>query len=400
VGLEHAINIDDLRKLAKRRLPKIAYDFIEGGLEDERGIARNEDAFSGFDLVPRYGVDVSACDQSTTLFGRTYAGPLGIAPTGIAGLFRPGADLMLAEAAKSANVPFIMSGTGTALIEDLGRIAPDHGWYQIYPARDRAISEDMIRRARDAGLSTLVITVDVPVNSKRERNLRNGFTRPLRMTMKTKLEALLHPGWMAEYLRTGMPLFSNWQQYAPPGASTAQVADFVASQTPVPVLWRDIEDFRRLWPGKLVIKGIMHADDAIRCAALGCDGIMVSNHGGRQLDKSPGAIEVLPAIAAAVGDKLTVMFDSGIRRGSDAVIALCLGAKYVFVGRATLYGTAAGGTMGAVRALDIFKDEIGRTMMQIGAPDIRSLGPQFLTWDSDDLRRNAPLTVASRARGT
>ena len=287
MDLEHAINIDDLRKLAKRRLPKIAYDFIEGGLEDERGIARNESAFAGFDLVPRYGVDVSACDQSTMLFGRTYAGPLGVAPTGIAGLFRPGADLMLAKAAKAANVPFIMSGTGTALIEDLGRIAPEHGWYQIYPARDRAISEDMIRRARDAGLSTLVITVDVPVNSKRERNLRNGFTRPLKMTMKTKLEALLHPGWMAEYLRTGMPLFSNWQKYAPPGASAAEVADFVASQTPVPVLWRDIEDFRRLWPGKLVIKGIMHADDATRCAALGCDGIMVSNHGGRQLDKSP-----------------------------------------------------------------------------------------------------------------
>ena len=397
MDLDHAINIDDLRKLAKRRLPKIAYDFIEGGLEDERGIVRNENAFAGFDLVPRYGVDVSACDQSTTLFGRTYAGPLGIAPTGIAGLFRPGADLMLAEAAKAANVPFIMSGTGTALIEDLGRIAPDHGWYQLYPARDRSISEDMIRRAGDAGLSTLVITVDVPVNSKRERNLRNGFTRPLRMTMKTKLEALLHPGWMAEYLRTGMPLFSNWQKYAPPGSSTAQVADFVASQTPVPVLWRDIENFRRLWPGKLVIKGIMHADDATRCAALGCDGIMVSNHGGRQLDKSPAPVEVLPAIAAAVGDKLTVMFDSGIRRGSDAVVALCLGAKYVFVGRATLYGAAAGGTAGAVRALDIFKDEIGRTMMQMGAPDIRSLGPQFLIWDSDDLRRNAP-PMLSRAQ--
>jgi isopentenyl diphosphate isomerase/L-lactate dehydrogenase-like FMN-dependent dehydrogenase len=396
LGLDHAINIDDLRKLAKRRLPRIAYDFIEGGLEDERGIVRNESAFAGFDLVPRYGIDVSACDQSTTLFGRTYAGPLGIAPTGIAGLFRPGADLMLAEAAKAANVPFIMSGTGTALIEDLGRTAPEHGWYQLYPARDRSISEDMIRRARDAGLSTLVITVDVPVNSKRERNLRNGFTRPLRMTMKTKLEALLHPGWMAEYLRTGMPLFSNWQQYAPPGASTADVADFVASQTPVPVLWRDIETFRRLWPGKLVIKGIMHADDAVRCAALGCDGIMVSNHGGRQLDKSPGAIEVLPAIAAAAGDKLTVMFDSGIRRGSDAVVALCLGAKYVFVGRATLYGAAAGGTTGAMRALDIFKDEIGRTMMQMGAPDIRSLGPQFLTWDSDDLRRNTPPTDVMR----
>jgi (S)-mandelate dehydrogenase len=397
VNPDHAINIDDLRKLAKRRLPKIAFDFIEGGLEDERGVARNEAGFSGFDLVPRYGVDVSACDQSTTLFGRTYSGPLGIAPTGIAGLFRPGADLMLAAAAKAANVPFIMSGTGTGLIEDLGRLAPDHGWYQLYVARDRKISEDMVRRVGDAGLQTLVITVDVPVNSKRERNLRNGFTRPLKMTMKTKLEALLHPGWMAEYLRTGMPLFSNWQRYAPPGATTAEVADFVAQQTPVSVQWRDIETFRHLWPGKLVIKGIMHVDDATRCAALGCDGIMVSNHGGRQLDKSPSAVEVLPAIAAAVGDKLTVMFDSGVRRGSDAVVALCLGAKYVFVGRPTLYGAAAAGTAGATRALTIFKDEIGRTMMQMGAPDIRSLGPQFLSWNSDDLRRNMPPAVARRA---
>jgi L-lactate dehydrogenase (cytochrome)/(S)-mandelate dehydrogenase len=396
LALEHAINIDDLRRLAKRRLPKIAYDFIEGGLEDERGIVRNEDAFAALSLVPRYGIDVSRVDQSTTLFGRTYSGPLGIAPTGIASLFRPGADLMLAEAAKAANVPFIMSGSSTGLIEDLGRLAPEHGWYQLYVARDRKISDDMIRRVQDAGLSTLVITVDVPVNSKRERNLRNGFTRPLKMTMKTKLEALRHPGWMVEYLQKGMPLLCNWQRYAPPGATTAEIADFVAEQTPVPVLWRDIESFRRQWPGKLVIKGIMHADDATRCASLGVDGIMVSNHGGRQLDKSPAPIEVLPAIAEAVGDRLTVMFDSGIRRGSDVVAALCLGAKYVFAGRATLYGAAAGGTAGAARALAIFKDEIGRAMMQMGAPDIRSLGPQFLTWHSD--RRNAPSIPAIAAR--
>jgi L-lactate dehydrogenase (cytochrome)/(S)-mandelate dehydrogenase len=398
LGVDHAVNIDDLRRLARRRLPKIAFDFIEGGLEDERGIARNEEAFAGFDLVPRYGIDVSACDQSTTLFDRAYAGPLGIAPTGLASLFRPGADLMLAAAARAANVPFIMSGTATALIEDLARIAPQHGWYQLYPARDRSISEDMVRRARDAGLSTLVITVDVPINAKRERNLRNGFTRPLKLTMRSKLEALLHPGWMAEYLRAGMPLFSNWQQYAQPGASVAQVADFVADQTPVSVLWRDIELFRRVWPGKLVVKGIMHADDAVRCAALGVDGVMVSNHGGRQLDRSPAPIEVLPAIVEAVGDKMTVMLDGGIRRGSDAVVALCLGAKYVFVGRATLYGAAAGGTAGAQRALAIFKDEIGRTMMQMGAPDIRSLGPQFLTWYSDEQRRNAPQAL-TRERG-
>jgi L-lactate dehydrogenase (cytochrome)/(S)-mandelate dehydrogenase len=157
------------------------------------------------------------------------------------------------------------------------------------------------------------------------------------------------------------------------------------------VLWRDIEAFRRLWPGKLVIKGIMHPDDAIRCAALGCDGVIVSNHGARQLDRSPASIEVLPAVAAAVGDKMTVMFDSGIRRGSDAIVALCLGARYVFVGRPTLYGAAAGGTAGAARALAIFRDEIGRTMTQMGAPSIANLGPQFLTWQHpDDLRRNDP----------
>ncbi len=384
-----AINFDDLRKLAKRRLPKIAYDFIEGGLEDEEGLARNEDAFRQLRLVPRYGVDVGTRDQSTTLFGRTYSSPVGIAPTGLAGLFRRGAELMLAEAAREANVPVIMSSQSTALVEDLGRIAPEHGWFQLYLARDRSISEDMVRRARDAGLSTLVITVDVPVNSKRERNQRNGFVRPLKLTMKTKLEACLHPQWMAEYLKLGMPMLSNWQRYAPSGASAMEVADFVSSQTPVPVLWQDVETYRRLWPGKLVLKGVMHPDDATRAAALGVDGIMVSNHGGRQLDRSPGPIEVLPAIVAAVGDRMTLMYDSGIRRGSDVITALCLGAKFAFVGRHTLYGVSAGGLGGAMRALAILKNEIDLTMGQMGAPNIASLGSQFLMWkEADDLRRN------------
>jgi len=387
--IDSAVNFDDLRTLAKRRLPKIAYDFIEGGLEDEHGIAHNEDAFRQYRLVPRYCVDVNSRDQSTTLFGRTYSSPVGIAPTGLAGLFRRGGDLMLAEAAKAANVPFIMSGTSTGLIEDLGKLAPEHGWYQLYVARDRRISEDMVRRARDAGLSTLVITLDVPINSKRERNIRNGFVQPLKLTLKTKLEACLHPDWMAEYLRLGMPTLVNWQRYAPAGATPAEVAEFVASQTPSPVLWQDVEAFRRLWPGRLVLKGVMHPDDATRAAAMGVDGVMVSNHGGRQLDRAPSPIEVLPAVHAAVGDKMTVMLDSGIRRGSDVIVALCLGAKFVFVGRHTLYGVAAGGTPGAARALNIFKDEIDRTLAQMGAADIASLGPQFLMWkDAADLKRN------------
>jgi L-lactate dehydrogenase (cytochrome)/(S)-mandelate dehydrogenase len=283
-----------------------------------------------------------------------------------------------------------MSGTGTGLIEDLGRTAPEHGWFQLYLAKDRAISEDMVRRARDAGLTTLVITVDVPVSSKRERNIRNGFVRPLKLSLKTKVEACLHPDWMIEYLRHGMPVLASWRAYAPKGATAAQVAEFVASQTPSPVLWKDVEAFRRLWPGNLVLKGIMHPEDAVRAQALGVDGVVVSNHGGRQLDRAPGPIEVLPAIGAAVGDRMTVMYDSGVRRGADVIVALCLGAKFVFMGRPTLYGVAAGGAPGAARALQIFQQEIATTMAQMGAPDIASLGPHFLMWrDTDDLRRNA-----------
>ncbi len=379
MNTDKAINIDDLRLMAKRHLPRICFDFIEGGLEDERGLVRNEDAFDKVALVPRYLVDVSKRDSSTTLFGRRYALPFGIAPTGIAGLFRRGADLMLAEAAVAADIPFIMSGTSTASIEALGKVAPNHGWYQLYGARDRKISEDMIRRVRDAGLSTLVLTVDVPVGSKRERNIRNGFIRPYRLKPSIVLEALRHPAWIYDYFsHGGAPLFDNWQPYAPTGASSEEVATFMSSQTPSSQTWQDFEAYRRLWPGKLVVKGVMHLEDARRLAEMGVDGIMVSNHGGRQLDRSASPLEVLLPIAQAVGSRVTVMFDSGIRRGSDVVIARALGARFCFVGRATLYGCAAGGVKGAKRAIDILRDEIDRALAQLGCPTFDQLGPDWL----------------------
>src|SRR5882672_8072039 len=366
--MNRVVNINDLRKLAKRRLPKIAYDFIEGGTDDEVGLVTNEQAFRKARIVPRYLVDVSTRDQSTTLFGRTYSSVIGIAPTGLAGLFRRGADLMLAEAARDANVPFIMSGSSTASIEALGKLAPDHGWYQLYSAKDQSISEDMI---------------------KRERNVRNGWGRPLKLSWATKLEALEHPAWMLEWLRHGTPYFDNWAKYAPPGASAEVVADLVAHQNRAPMTWKHVERYRELFKGNFVLKGIMHPDDAIRAQSLGVDGIMVSNHGARQLDIAPSPLDVLPAIRDAVGDKMTVMFDGGIRRGLDAIIALCMGAKFVFVGRPTLYGVAAGGTPGAARALGIFRREIDITMAQMGAPKIADLGPQFLMWkDVEDLQRN------------
>ncbi len=376
--LENAVNIEDLHRMAKRRLPKIAFDFIEGGVEDELGISRNEAAFRRYRLMPRYLVDVNKRDQSAKLFDRVYASPFGISPTGAAGLFRPGADLMLAESAAGANIPFVMSGASTASMEKAAGVAPTHTWYQLYVARDPKISEDLIRRARDAGLGTLVLTVDVPVGSKRERNIRNGFSRPLKMTWQTKLEALTHPGWLLEYMRTGTPLIENWAPYAGAGANADQVADFVAHQMPSIPTWEDLEKFRKLWPRHLVVKGILHPDDARRAADIGVDGIIVSNHGGRQLDRAPASLEALPAIRKAVGDRVTIMLDSGVRRGADILIALALGARFVFCGRATLYGAAAGGIPGVRKAISILRSEIDLTMAQIGCPSLDQLDESFL----------------------
>ncbi len=387
--MDGVVNIEDLRKLAKKRLPKIAYDFIEGGTDDEVGLVTNEQAFRKARIVPRYLVDVSVRDQSTTLFGRTYSSVIGIAPTGLAGLFRRGADLMLAEAARDANVPFIMSGSSTGSIEALGKLAPDHGWYQLYSAKDQAISEDMIKRAGDAGLKTLVFTVDVPEGSNRERNARNGWGRPLKLTWKTKFEALRHPAWMMEWMKHGTPYFDNWAKYAGDGADAEKIADLVGYQNRAPMTWKHVERYRELWKGNFVLKGIMHPDDAIRAHSLGVDGLMVSNHGARQLDNAPSPLEVLPAVNAAVGDKMTLMLDGGVRRGLDALIAICMGAKFVFVGRPPLYGVTAGGSPGAKMALNIFRREIDLSMAQMGAPKISDLGPQFLMWkDEEDLRRN------------
>jgi (S)-mandelate dehydrogenase len=390
--IEDAVNIEDLHRMARRKLPRIIFDFIEGGVEDERGLERNEEAFHRHRLLPRYLVDVSTRDQSQTLFGRRYASPFGIAPTGGVGLYRPGGDLMLAEAAAAANIPFIMSGMSNASMEAAARIAPQHTWYQLYAARDMRISDDLVRRAGDAGLDAVVLTVDVPVHSKRERNIRNGFSavrgggilEAFKLKPGILLEAMTHPAWVFEYLWTGgAPVIENWIPYAANGARKADVIAFGRGQTPADAqTWRDLERYRQLFPRKLVVKGIMHPADAIRAAEIGVDGIIVSNHGGRQLDRAPASLDVLPAISAAVGDRVTVMLDSGVRRGADILIALCLGARFVFFGRPTLYGTVVGGVPGAAKAIRILQNEIDLVMGQIGCPSLDQLGPDFL-WRED-----------------
>jgi (S)-mandelate dehydrogenase len=390
--IDEAVNIEDLHQIAKRKLPRIIFDYIEGGVEDERGLARNEDAFHKHRLMPRYLVDVSTRDQSQTVFGRTFASPFGISPTGGVGLYRREGEVMLAEAAAKANIPYIMSGGSNASMEEAARVAPDNVWFQLYAAKDGNISDALIGRARDNGLGALVLTVDVPVHPKRERNYRNGFARvrgggvleSLKLKPSIILEALTHPAWVLDYIRHGgAPTLGNWAPHAAAGASKAEVIKLGRTQTPASAqTWRDLERYRRLFPRALVVKGILNPADALRAAEIGVDGIIVSNHGGRQLDQAPGSLDVLPAIHRAVGDKVTVMLDSGVRRGADILIALCLGARFVFSGRPNLYGGIAGGVPGVLKAIDIFRSEIDLVMGQIGCPSLDRLGPDFL-WHED-----------------
>lgn len=383
MNVRQAINIDDLKLMARGRMPKITFDFVEGGVEDEDCLERNAAALRSIRLVPRYLTDISQRDQSVTLFGRTYSSPFGIAPTGLSGLFRRGADLMLATAAAEANIPYIMSSVANASLEQAAEIAREVMWFQLYCTNSRDVLENLVGRARDAGIGVMVVTVDVPMGQKRERNLRNGFTHPLRMTPATIIEALGHPGWVFDYYRNGgMPMMENWRNYSPPGAKAAEVAMVYARENPCPTqTWPQFEEIRRLWPGKLVIKGVLHPDDAVRAVEAGADAIYVSNHGGRQFDRAPSPVEVLPAIKAAVGGRATLLMDSGVRRGLDVVAARCLGAEAAFVGRATMYGASAGGLAGVRRAIAILKEEVDMALGGIGCPRAADLGPEYLYRD-------------------
>lgn len=372
-----ALSIDDLRKLAKARLPKVIFDYLEGGAEDEACLASNAAAFSKHKFIPRYLLDISCRDQSVSLFGQTYASPFGIAPTGMIAMVRPDADLMLAKAAAQADVPFVISGASTASIEDIARVAPK-SWYQHYPCRDEAMASDLFKRVADAGLLTLVVTVDVPLHSKRERNIRSGWVRPYKPTLPVMLEAARHPAWVIEYLTSGLPYMENYRRYAPPDTNARALTSFYAEQVPTAQSWKTIERIRREWSGTLVLKGIMHPDDATTAVTAGVDGIIVSNHGGRQLDRSIAPIDMLPDIAAAVGDRITVMLDSGIRRGADIAAALCLGARFTFAGRAPAYGVSAGGTEGALRALSILRQELDLVCGQLGCPRASELSEAWL----------------------
>ena len=396
-ALLQATSIADLRRLAQRRLPRALFDFYDGGAEDEITLRANREAFEHCRLRPRVLVDVEQVDPSTQLLGAPAALPLAIAPTGAPGFGWPGADVAIAQAAAAMGVPYSLSSSGTTSIETIAHEAPGRLWFQAYVLRDRSYFEDMIRRARDNGYEALMITVDLPVGGKRERDFRNHFSIPFRFTPKNVLDFALHPRWAARVARHGMPQMETLAGLAKKAGgsskpSASAIASSVGRNYDPAFDWARLQQVRDLWPRQLIVKGIAHPDDATRLVSMGVDAIVVSNHGGRQLDGGAATLALLPDVVAAVGGRIPVLVDGGVRRGAVVVKALALGAQAVLVGRATLYGAVAAGRPGADRALTILRDEIERTMRlcgvtRTGAIDGGLLTPHSDAWGADRAKR-------------
>nr|WP_315400611.1 alpha-hydroxy-acid oxidizing protein [uncultured Duganella sp.] len=369
---KHPLNLEDYRQLARLRLPRLVFDYVDGGAEDELTLRRNRAAFEAIRLRPRCLVDVSRRRQATSLFGVAMDMPLLVAPTGLNGMLWPGGDLALARAAARANVPFVVSTAASATIEEVAE-AGGNLWFQLYIV-SRAMADSLVERALRAGYKTLVLTVDVPVSGKRERDARNGFVQPFRITPSTALDVLGHPRWAWQIARHGAPQLKNMASAEASDIDTQSA--LLARQMDASFSWDDLRRLRDRWPHRLLVKGVLNAEDAARIAACGVDGIIISNHGGRQLDGASAPIEVLPAMTRAV--QLPILLDSGVRRGADVVKALALGASAVLIGRATLYGLGARGEDGAYEVLQLFKSEIDRVQALIGCPDVAGLDATFI----------------------
>ncbi|MGA8030914.1 MAG: alpha-hydroxy acid oxidase [Casimicrobiaceae bacterium] len=371
-------SIEDLRRAAQRRLPAAVFDFFDGGSEDEVTLRDNRAAFDRRRLLPRVLRGVSSIDTATTIAGAAAKSPIVIAPTGAAGFGRPGADVAIARSAAAFGIPYTLSSSATASIERIAREAPGRLWFQPYILRDQAFFRRLIDRAEAAGYEALVVTVDMPVGGKRERDYRRDFAIPFAFTLRNVLDFASRPRWALGLARHGVPVLENLVGLARSGSDTAAIASSVGRDYDSGFDWQGLQSLRERWRRRLLVKGILHPEDALRAAAIGCDGVIVSNHGGRQLDGAVASIDAVPAIAAAVGNRIEVLMDGGVRRGSDIVKALALGARAVMIGRATLYGASAAGEAGARRALEILTDELARTMRLCGTRTIAEIDPRVI----------------------
>ena len=377
--LARALNIADLRAVARRRVPHFVFEYVEGGAEDEASLRCNRSSFEALRLIPQTLVDTSSRHLRTEILGRPAAAPLIIGPTGLNGMLHADGDIGLARAAAHLGIPFTLSTMSTTRLEDVAKQAGGRLWMQLYVMKNRAVAEDIMTRAAAAGYEALVFTTDANVFGSREWD-RRSYMAPGKPTLRARLDALRHPGWLRSVLiAKGIPRFRNIEGFLPPGAASAVGGSTIIPKLFEPTItWDDITWIRRFWPRKLLIKGVLSVADAERAAALGCDGIVLTNHGGRQLDSCVAPIDVLPEIAAAVGRRLSIIIDGGFRRGTDVIKALALGANAAMTGRATLYGLAANGERGVARALEILTTEMDRAMGQLGVSSVADLRPHIV----------------------
>jgi L-lactate dehydrogenase (cytochrome) len=368
--LAAAATIWDLRSVARRRVPRAVFDYVDGAAESETSLRRSREAFARVEFVPSVLHDVSAVDLGTTILGRPAALPLVFAPTGFTRLMNHEGEPAVARAAGRLGIPYALSTLGTTSPEDLAAAAPDtERWFQLYLWNDRDAGVELVRRARAAGFTALVLTVDVPVAGARLRDVHNGFTIPPTLSLRTLLDIARHPGWWFNLLTTEPLRFAAFNE------TQGTVADLINRVFDPTITIADLGWLRDEWAGPIVIKGIQTVADAERVVDAGADAIVVSNHGGRQLDRAPTPLEQLPAIAAAVGERAEVYVDGGVLSGADIIAGVALGARAVLVGRAYLYGLMAGGERGVQRAGDLLQTEAIRTMRLLGVTDVAGLGP-------------------------
>ncbi len=363
-------SIPDLRLLAGRRAPRAVFDYTDGAAGEEIGLRRSRQAYARVEFQPTVLRDVSAVDTSTTILGRPAALPLVFAPTGFTRMMHTDGEPAVARVAARTGIPYALSTMGTTSVEALAAAAPDaRRWFQLYLWRDRQASHDLVVRAREAGYEALVLTVDTPVAGSRLRDVRNGLTIPPSLSMRTFAEGALHPAWWFDLLTTEPLEFASLRRFE------GTVAELVGTMFDPALTIRDLAWLRSVWDGPLVVKGILSVDDSRAVVDAGADAVVVSNHGGRQLDRSPTPLEQLPAIVAAVGDRAEVYLDGGILDGADVVAAVAFGARTCLVGRAYLYGLMAGGERGVQRAVDLLAREVTRTMQLLGVTSVEELTP-------------------------
>jgi isopentenyl diphosphate isomerase/L-lactate dehydrogenase-like FMN-dependent dehydrogenase len=375
------INIADLRQLAQRRLPKVVFDYLDGGADDEVTLRENCRAFGDITFRPRNAVALGACDLTTCVLGHTLSLPAMLAPVGYSRLMHPRGEVAAASAAGRAGTGYILSTISGHKLEDVRTASIGPVWYQLYIVGGRDTAEGAIERARVAGYSALVITVDTPVAGMRERDFRNGMKALLGASPFAKIpylpNILAHPGWLTSFLQDGgVPPLHN---IVIPGKGPMPLIDVAEALASATVTWDDLRWIRPVWPGPIVVKGILIADDARRAVDEGAAAVVVSNHGGRQLDCASASLQALSEVVGAVGGQIEVLMDGGIRRGSDIVKAICLGARAVLIGRAYAYGLAAAGEAGVARALEILRDDVERTLRLLGCESVARLNSSYIS---------------------